>query len=73
VVEAPQIELVENASHAVVFGDELMQYLQQVVQMYQSHMHPGQQAGPFPVTPMTPVPPLPAPTPSLLSQKVKAG
>jgi uncharacterized protein involved in type VI secretion and phage assembly len=74
VVEAPQIELVENASHPVVFGDELLQYLQQIVQMYQTHMHPGEMAaGVFPVTPMTPVPPLPPPTPSLLSQKVKAG
>ena len=73
VVEAPKIELVDGASHPAVFGDELKQYLQQIVQMYQNHMHPGQQAGPFPVTPMTPVPPLPAPTPSLLSQKVKVG
>jgi hypothetical protein len=57
-----------------VFGDKLLQYLQQVVQMYQTHMHPGEMAaGVFPVTPMTPVPPLPPPTPSLLSQKVKAG
>lgn len=74
VVEAPKIELVDGASHAAVFGDELLKYLQQIVQMYQSHMHPGEMAaGIFPVTPMTPVPPLPAPTPSLNSQKVKLG
>ena len=44
IVEAPQIELVENATHPVVFGDQLMNYLNSVVQTYQSHMHPGQLA-----------------------------
>jgi uncharacterized protein involved in type VI secretion and phage assembly len=73
VVESPQIELVENASHPVVFGDDLLQYLNQVVQLYTTHTHPGQTALGFPVTPMTPVPPLQPPTPSILSQKVKAG
>ena len=73
VVEAPQIELVENASHPVVFGDDLLQYLQQVVQLYATHMHPGQTAAGIPVSPAPPVPPFPAPTPALLSQKVKAG
>jgi uncharacterized protein involved in type VI secretion and phage assembly len=74
VVEAPQIELVANATHALVFGDQLLQYLNQVVQMYQSHMHPGELAlGVLPVTPAPPVPPLPPPTPALLSQKVKTG
>jgi uncharacterized protein involved in type VI secretion and phage assembly len=73
VVEAPQIELVENATHAVVFGDELMNYLNQVVQAYSTHMHPGQMAGSIPVSPMPPTPALSPPTPSLLSTKVKAG
>jgi uncharacterized protein involved in type VI secretion and phage assembly len=74
IVEAPQIELVENATHPVVFGDQLMTYLNSVVQAYQSHVHPGQLAGGFmPVTPAPPLPPLPPPTPALLSQKVKAG
>lgn len=73
IVEAPQIELVEHATHPVVYGDQLLQYLNQVVQMYQTHMHPGQTAGPFPVTPAPPVPPLPAATPALLSTKVKSG
>jgi hypothetical protein len=72
VVEAPQIELVEDASHPVVFGDELISYLQQVVQTYQSHTHPGQMAL-IPVTPAPPTPPLPQPTPSLTSNKVKSG
>ena len=74
VVEAPQIELVENATHPVVFGDQLLQYLNQVANMYQTHMHPGEMAaGIFPVTPAPPVPPLPPATPALLSQKVKTG
>ena len=74
VVEAPQIELVENATHPVVFGDELMSYLTQIVQIYQTHLHPGELAAGFmPVTPAPPVPPMPPPTPALLSTRVKAG
>ena len=74
VVEAPQIELVENASHPVVFGDELMQYLNQIVQLYQTHTHPGELAiGILPVTPAPPLPPFPPPTPQLISTRVKAG
>jgi hypothetical protein len=64
--------LVENASHPVVFGDELISYLSQLVNMYQTHTHPGQTAI-IPVTPAPPVPPFPPPTPSLISNKVKAG
>jgi uncharacterized protein involved in type VI secretion and phage assembly len=73
VVEAPQIELVENATHPLVFGDNLVQYLNQLVQMYQSHVHPGQTAAGIPVSPAPPLPPFPAATPSLLSTKVKTG
>ena len=74
IVEAPQIELVENATHPVVFGDQLMAYLNQIVQLYQTHTHPGQLAiGVLPVTPMPPLPPMPPPTTSLLSNKVKTG
>jgi len=74
VIDAPHIELVENSTHPVVFGDDLLQYLQQIVQIYQSHMHPGElAAGIFPVTPAPPVPPMPPPTPSLLSTKVTTG
>jgi hypothetical protein len=73
IVEAPQIELVENASHALVFGDNLLQYLNQVVSMFNSHLHPGQACAVGPVTPAPPVPPLTPPTPSLLSMKVKTG
>jgi uncharacterized protein involved in type VI secretion and phage assembly len=74
VVEAPQIELVENSSHPLVFGDDLLIYLNQVVTLFNSHMHPGELAvGVLPVTPAPPVPPLTPPTPSLLSLKVKTG
>ncbi len=73
VVEAPAIELVESATHPVVFGDELMTYLNQVVQMFQSHTHPGETAAGIPVSPAPPTPPLPAPSQSMLSSKVKAG
>lgn len=74
VVEAPQIELVENATHPVVFGDELLQYLTQLVSLFNSHLHPGELAAGFiPVVPTTPVPIFPPPTPTLLSMKVKSG
>jgi len=73
VIEAPQIELVENAAHPVVFGDNLLQYLNQVGQIYQTHMHPGETAGPFAVTPAPPTPPFPTADSSLLSTKVKTG
>jgi uncharacterized protein involved in type VI secretion and phage assembly len=74
VVEAPQIELVENATHPVVFGDQLLNYLNQIVQLYQSHTHPGELAAGFiPVSPALPVPPFPPATPALISKKVKTG
>ena len=73
-VEAPQIELVQGATHPLVFGDDLLQYLNQLAQIYQTHMHPGEMAlGVFPVTPAPPVPPFPPATPALLSVKVKTG
>lgn len=73
VVEAPQIELVENATHPVVFGDELLSYLNQLVSLYNSHTHPGQTVIGIPVTPAPPVPPFQPATPALISQKVKSG
>lgn len=74
IVDAPKIELVDGASHPLVFGDDLLTYLKQIVNIYQSHMHPGQLAlGALPVTPAPPVPPMPPPTPALLSVKVKTG
>lgn len=74
VVEAPQIELVENATHPVVFGDQLLIYLNQLVALYTSHIHPADLAlGIFPIRPAPPVPPFPPATPILLSTRVKSG
>ena len=74
VVEAPQIELVENATHPLVFGDNLLQYLNQLVQIFNAHMHPGELAmGTIPVTPAPPVAFMPPATPSLLSTRVTTG
>lgn len=70
VVEAPQIEVVENATHPILFGDQLLQYLNQLVQLYTVHTHLSS----APTTPTAPpVPPIPPPTTSLLSTKVKTG
>jgi uncharacterized protein involved in type VI secretion and phage assembly len=73
IVQAAQIELVENATHPLVFGDQLLQYLNQIVQLYQSHVHPGQTVVGIPVSPAPPMPPLPTATPALLSTQVKTG
>jgi len=75
VIDAPQIQLVEKASHPVVFGDELMKYLNNIVQIFVSHTHPGQSTPPGGglVSPMPPQPTMSPPTPSLLSKKVTSG
>jgi hypothetical protein len=74
VVEAPTINLVERSTHPIVFGDVLTQYLNMVVNIFNSHLHPGQTAvGVLPVTPAPPVPILTPPTPSLLSTRVTSG
>jgi uncharacterized protein involved in type VI secretion and phage assembly len=74
IVEAPKVELVENGNHPLVFGDDLLQYLNQLAAIYQSHLHPGEVAlGVFPVTPAPPVPPFPPAAQTLLSLKVKTG
>lgn len=73
VVDAPQIELVDGASHAVVFGDSLLSYLNQLVSLFNAHMHPGQSNFGGPVTPAPPVPSFSPATPDLLSVTVKTG
>jgi len=73
VVEAPQIELVNGASHPLVFGDSLLSYLNNLVTIFSTHMHPGETVAGIPVTPMIPAQPFPAATPDLLSVKVKTG
>ncbi|WP_116132696.1 phage baseplate assembly protein V [Tropicimonas sp. IMCC34043] len=60
-----------SAAHPGVFGDALLQYLAQIVTMFNVHVHPGEMAiGVLPVTPAPPVAPMPFPTPSLISTKV---
>lgn len=73
VVEAPQIELVENATHPVVLGDNLLQYLNQLVNFFNIHMHPGETVVGIPVTPAPPAPLFQPASPTLLSSKVKSG
>jgi hypothetical protein len=73
VVEAPQIELVDGAPHPLVFGDDLLNYLNQLVNLFNTHMHPGETVIGIPVTPIVPAVPFPPAMPSLLSVKVKTG
>lgn len=73
IVEAPQIELTEGAPHPLVFGDDLLQYLNQLVQLFNTHMHVGETCMGIPVTPVVPVVPFPTATPALLSTRVKTG
>ncbi|MFI5076660.1 MAG: hypothetical protein ACHQRO_04920, partial [Vicinamibacteria bacterium] len=61
----------QGAFHPAVFGDQLLTYLNQLVAMFNAHVHPGELAGGFiPVTPAPPVPFFPPATPSLISTKV---
>lgn len=73
VIESPQIDMVQGASHPAVFGDELLKYLNEIVINFNTHTHPGQTAAGVPVTPMIPTPPMQPPLPSMVSMKVKAG
>ena len=73
IVEAPQIELVESAPHPLVFGDDLLNYLNDCVMKFNTHLHPGETAAGFPVSPMLPQPMFQPATPALLSTKVKTG
>lgn len=74
VVESPFIELVAGATHPVVFGDLLLQYLNQLVALFNAHLHPGETAaGIIPVTPAPPVPPFPVAPPTLVSTRTTAG
>jgi Type VI secretion system/phage-baseplate injector OB domain len=71
VLEAPLIhEGSQAAAHPAVLGDQLLAYLAQLVTLFNTHMHPGQMAGPVPVTPAPPVAPFQPPSPNLVSLKV---
>jgi hypothetical protein len=70
VLEAPLIEHGEGASHPAVFGDQLLAYLNQLVTIFNTHMHVGEMAaGVLPVTPTPPPMPFPPATPDLVSVK----
>lgn len=60
-----------GARHPAAFGDDLLIYLNQLVAIFNAHVHPGELAiGVLPVTPAPPVAPMPPPSPSLISTKV---
>jgi Type VI secretion system/phage-baseplate injector OB domain len=69
-IDAPLIQHGQSAVHPAVLGDDLLAYLNVLVTLFNSHIHPGElAAGILPVTPMVPVPPMPPPSPTLLSIK----
>jgi len=70
VLEAPLIQHGKAAAHPAVYGDQLLAYLNQLVAMFNTHVHPGELAiGILPVTPAPPVAPFPPATPALISTK----
>ena len=70
VLEAPLIQHGQAAAHPAVYGDQLLAYLNQLVTIFNTHVHPGElAAGVLPVTPAPPVPPAPPATPALVSTK----
>jgi Type VI secretion system/phage-baseplate injector OB domain len=70
VVEAPVILHGAGAQHPAVFGDLLLAYLNQLVALFNAHVHAGETvAGVLAVTPAPPVAPFPAATASLISNK----
>ena len=73
IIEAPRIELTDGAAHPLAFGDSLLSYLNQLVSIFNAHMHPGETVLGIPVTPIIPAPPFPPATPDLLSTRVTTG
>jgi len=70
VLEAPLIQHGAAAVHPAVLGDQLLAYLNTLVTIFNTHLHPGElAAGVIPVTPAPPVPPAPPALPTLLSIK----
>ena len=73
ILEAPRIELTDGATHPLAFGDSLLSYLNQLVSLFNAHMHPGETVLGIPVTPIIPATPFPPATPDLLSTRVTTG
>lgn len=70
VLEAPLIQHGQFAVHPAVQGDLLYAYLNTLVTLFNTHVHPGEMAvGILPVTPAPPIAPFP-PVPPMLSTKV---
>ena len=70
VLEAPLIQHGQAAMHPAVYGDQLLAYLNQLVTIFNTHVHPGElAAGILPVTPAPPVAQAPPATPALISTK----
>lgn len=60
-----------GARHPAAFGDDLLVYLNQLVAIFNAHVHPGELAmGILPVTPAPPVGPMPPAQANLISTKV---
>ena len=60
----------QGAAHPAVFGDQLLTYLNQLVTMFNAHMHPGEMARGLPPGHAGAAgPPFPPATPSLISTK----
>jgi hypothetical protein len=72
VLDAPIVqEGSGKAMHPSVLGDRLHAYLEALVTIFNTHVHPGEAAlGFMPVTPAPPVAQMPVPTPALVSTKV---
>lgn len=73
IVEAAQIELTDGAAHPLAFGDALLQYLNQLVSIFNTHVHLGETVIGIPVTPMVPSTPFLPASPALLSTRVTTG
>lgn len=74
IIDAPLIELVDGARHPLAYGDDLVTYLNQLVNLFNTHLHTGETVGGVvPVTPAPPIVPFPPATPSLHSQRVTTG
>ena len=63
----------QSATHPLVFGDNLLTYLNQLVTMFNAHMHPGELALGSSGHAGAAGAAFPAATPALLSMRVKTG
>ena len=70
VLDAPVILHGQAAIHPAVLGDQLLVYLNQMVLMFNAHVHPGELTlGILPVVPVPPLPQMLPATPAMISFK----